>query len=75
MVKPKAEVIEQFNDGVNMDAEELEQWVEGDKAKNAGTGVGLESGRKIADILKRNPDKDPEGYEDEDIGHMRKVTG
>ena len=33
-----------------------------------------DSGRKIIDILSRNPNKDPEGYEEDDIAHMRKVV-
>lgn len=32
------------------------------------------SGRKIIEILKKNPDKDPERYDQEDIPHMRKVV-
>ena len=32
------------------------------------------SGRNIIDILNRNPDKDPEKYEADDIAHMRKVV-
>jgi hypothetical protein len=31
-------------------------------------------GRKIVKILKKNPKKDPEAYDEEDIAHMRKVT-
>ncbi|TFK56422.1 hypothetical protein OE88DRAFT_1618864 [Heliocybe sulcata] len=75
MVKPTVEVIEQFNDKVNMSAEELQEWVDGDKSKKAGTGVGLESAKKITKILEKNPEKDPEGYDEGEIGHMRKVTG
>ena len=33
------------------------------------------SGRKIIEILRKNPTKDPSGYNKEDIGHMRKVAG
>jgi hypothetical protein len=32
------------------------------------------SGRKIVEILKKNPKKDPERYEEGDIDHMRKVV-
>lgn len=32
------------------------------------------SGRKIIGILSRNPEKDPEQYEEDDIQHMRKVV-
>ena len=32
------------------------------------------SGRQIIDILRRNPEKDPDNYEEEDIAHMRKAA-
>jgi len=32
------------------------------------------SGRKIVEILNKNASKDPNGYDDEDIVHMRKVV-
>ena len=33
-----------------------------------------QSGRKIIEILEKNPKKDPEKYDDEDLAHMRKVV-
>ena len=33
-----------------------------------------DSGRQIVEILKKNPDKDPNQYDDDDIPHMRKVV-
>lgn len=32
------------------------------------------SGRQIVDILKRNPDKDPDQYDEDDVAHMRRVV-
>ncbi|KAI1750899.1 hypothetical protein F4782DRAFT_531934 [Xylaria castorea] len=32
------------------------------------------SGRKIIEILKKNPSKDPEKYDEEDVEHMRRVV-
>lgn len=32
------------------------------------------SGRKIIEILKKNPEKIPEEYDEDDIPHMRKVA-
>lgn len=32
------------------------------------------SGRKIIDILQRNPSRDPEGYDGADIDHMRRAA-
>jgi hypothetical protein len=32
------------------------------------------SGRKIIEILEKNPKKDPSKYDEDDISHMRKVV-
>lgn len=63
-MKPKNEVIQDFNLQVNMSVEELQAWLDNPKSKTAGTGVGIESGHKIVEILKKNPAKDPELYDD-----------
>jgi hypothetical protein len=46
------------------------------RSKDDGSGetIGHDSGRKIVAILSKNPKKDPEKYEQEDIDHMRKVV-
>jgi hypothetical protein len=36
--------------------------------------LSVRSGRKIVSILEHNPSKDPDGYSDEDIDHMRRVV-
>lgn len=64
MVKSREEVIAEFHEDVNMTAEELEKWLEDPKSTKAGTGVGIESGHKIIEILRKNPDKDPEKYDE-----------
>ena len=58
MGKSDAEVIALFNDSeqVNMTEDELEKWLEDPQNRDAGTGVGIESGRRIVEILR---DKDP----------------
>lgn len=61
------EVIDQFNINTNMSVDELEKWLDNPQSKKAGTGVGIESGHKIVDILKKNPDKDPEKYDEVSI--------
>jgi len=81
MVKPVDEVISEWNELVNMSAEELQEWLGSDESvgagwsKDDGSGetIGHESGRKIIKILESNPDKDPEAYSEDDIAHMRKV--
>ena len=63
MTKTDAETIEKFNEQVNMSVEELQEWLDSDDSKKAGTGVGEESGRKIVEILRKNPNKDPKTYD------------
>lgn len=72
----------EFNSIVNMTASELRSWLQEESSESAGWSkddgggetVGHDSGRKIVDILERNPKKDPDSYEEEDIQHMRKVV-
>lgn len=80
MGKSDDQVVEEFNEYVNMSASDLEKWLKTEESESSGWGdqqgesVGHESGRKITDILKRNPKKDPSKYTDEDKEHMRKVA-
>lgn len=64
MGKSDAEVIALFNEQVNMTADELEKWLEDPQSRDAGTGVGIESGRRIVEILRKNPTKNPDGYDE-----------
>lgn len=82
-MKDNKDVIAEFNEYVNMTASELEKWLKSDDSNSAGwpkdegdggESVGHDSGRNIVEILKANPDKDPEKYTDDQIQHMRKVA-
>ncbi|KAJ4257028.1 hypothetical protein NW757_003651 [Fusarium falciforme] len=81
-MKGKDQVIQEFNELVNMSASELEKWLKSDDSNSAGwpkedengETVGHDSGRKIVDILKENPEKEAEKYTDEQVEHMRKVV-
>ncbi len=64
MGKSETEVIALFNEQVNMTADELETWLEDPQSRDAGTGVGIESGRRIVEILRRNSTKKPDGYDE-----------
>jgi hypothetical protein len=70
-MKDQKEVIEKFNQQVNMSAEELEKWLESPESHKAGTGVGLESGKKIIEILRRNPNMDPDQYAEVSVSSLR----
>ncbi|KAF4466128.1 hypothetical protein FALBO_7016 [Fusarium albosuccineum] len=81
-MKGNDQVIQEFNEIVNMTASELEKWLKSDDSNSAGwpkedengETVGHDSGRKIVDILKDNPKKDADKYTEEQIEHMRKVV-
>ncbi|KAI0601757.1 hypothetical protein F4775DRAFT_604650 [Biscogniauxia sp. FL1348] len=40
----------------------------------SGETIGHESGRQIVEILTKNPSRDPGGYGDDDVDHMRRVV-
>ena len=64
MGKSDAEVIALFNQQVNMTPDGLESWLDDPQSRDAGTGVGIESGRRIVEILRKNPTKNPEAYDE-----------
>ncbi|KAL8716990.1 MAG: hypothetical protein Q9225_005726 [Loekoesia sp. 1 TL-2023] len=82
MVKDNDTVIQEFNELVNMSSSELEDWLKEEQSESSGWSkddgsgetVGHESGRKIINILDKNPSKDPDKYDEEDLQHMRKVV-
>lgn len=39
-----------------------------------GESAGHDSGRKIVEILKANPDRKADQYSDKDVGHIRKAV-
>lgn len=81
-MKGNDEVIKEFNELVNMTASELEKWLKSSDSNSAGwpkdsgdgESVGHDSGRKIVEILKDNPQKNPDKYDNDQIEHMRKVV-
>jgi hypothetical protein len=72
----RQQVIEEFNETVNMTPKELEEWLDTNESKSVGQSdgggesEGHESGRKIVEIL----DKNKTDYSSEDIDHMRRVV-
>ncbi|WP_103381372.1 DUF3140 domain-containing protein [Pseudonocardia dioxanivorans] len=66
----------EFDEAVDMSAEDLERWLGTDESKDAGQSDGGEStghraGRRIVEILRTRPG-DPD---DADEAHMRTVVG
>ncbi|KAL0486300.1 hypothetical protein AKO1_001957 [Acrasis kona] len=75
MVKSEEEVIEEFEQLVNMTADEISQWLDTDESKEVGMvregedeSVGHQSGRRIIEILSHDE------YTEDDLAHMRKVV-
>jgi hypothetical protein len=74
----RAAIRARFSAAVNMDAEELEAWLEtpesrrvGHKRDGAAESIGHASGRRIVQILRTlEPDLSPDDY-----AHMRRVAG
>ncbi len=74
--KSDEQVVEEFQEAVNMGAGELEEWLKTDESKSVGQkdgggeSRGHESGRRIVEILK----KDESDYSKDDISHMRDIV-
>jgi hypothetical protein len=77
MTDDRQQVIEDFDEAVNMTPKELEQWLQTDESRSVGQSdgggesKGHESGRRIVGILEKNK----QDYTDGDIDHMRRVVG
>jgi hypothetical protein len=76
MAKSDKQVREEFQEAVNMDADELKKWLETDESKSVGQSddggesKGHESGCRIVEILK----KDDEDIDQYDVDYMRRVV-
>ena len=79
MAKGEEQVIQEFDEVVNMTRKELEEWLQTDESKSVGQidggseSKGHESGRKILQIL-QILDKNKTDYSSDDIDHMRRVV-
>lgn len=73
----RGRVLSDFHAAVNMDAEEIEAWLETSESrrvgqkKSGGESIGHASGRRIVRILA----KEEAALTDEDYAHMRKTVG
>ena len=70
------QIIEDFDEAVNMTPKELDKWLQTDESRSVGQSdgggesKGHESGRKIVGLLEKNKSD----YTDEDVDHMKKVN-
>jgi hypothetical protein len=75
MAKDRQQIVEEFEEAVNMTRKELEDWLQTDESRSVGQSdggesKGHESGRKIVEILGKNKSD----YTDDDVDHMRRVV-
>lgn len=76
MSKGDEQVVQEFDDAVNMTRKELQDWLQTDESKSVGQSDGggesngHESGRKIVEIM----DKKKSDYTGDYIDHMRRVV-
>jgi Protein of unknown function (DUF3140) len=74
MADERSQIVDDFQDNVNMTRKELEDWLQTDESKSVGQGdgesKGHESGRRIVQLLEKNKSD----YTDGDIDRMRRVV-
>ena len=76
MADDRQQIIDEFDELVNMTSKELEEWLQTEESKSVGQSddggesKGHESGRKIVEILGKNKSD----YEDDDLEHMKRVN-
>ena len=77
MVDDRQQIIEEFEEAVNMTPKELEEWLQTEESKSVGQSggggesKGQESGRRIVEIKRKKKSDYTEG----DVEHMKKVNG
>jgi len=77
VAKDRQQIIEEFDEAVNMTQKELEDWLQTEESQSVGQSdgggesKGHESGRMIVEILKKNKSD----YADDAVDHMQRVVG
>ncbi len=77
MADDRQQIIEEFDEAVNMTPKELEEWLQTDESQsvgqksNGGESTGHQSGRRIVEIRR----KKKSDYTYDDLDHMKKVNG
>ncbi len=77
MAGDRQRIIEEFDAAVNMTPMELKEWLQTDESRSVGQSdgggesKGHQSGRRIVAIRR----KKKSDYTNDDIDHMKKVTG
>ncbi len=75
MTKKQQEILQDFQEAVNMSSPDLQQWLKTEESKSVGQkdddgeAIGHKSGKHIVEILDRNSDD----YTKSDFDHMKRV--
>jgi Protein of unknown function (DUF3140) len=76
VVDDRQQVIEEFDEAVDMSPKELEEWLQTEESKSVGQrdgggeSKGHELGRRIVEIKRKNKSD----YTDDDVEHMKRVN-
>ena len=74
MAKSDEQILEEFDESINMSRKELQEWLETEESKSVGQGSGEskghESGRRIVEIKRKNKSD----YTEEAVEHMKRVN-
>ena len=77
MADDRQQVIEEFDEAINMTPKEIEEWLQTEESKSVGQSdgggesKGHESGRRIVEIRR----KKKSDYTEDDVEHMKRVNG
>ena len=75
LTKKQRQIIEDFQEAVNMSSEDLQQWLQTKESQSVGQkdddgeAIGHKSGKQIVEILDRKRDE----YNESDFSHMKRV--
>ncbi|WP_019503687.1 HVA1 family protein [Pleurocapsa sp. PCC 7319] len=76
LTKEQQEILQDFQEAVNMSSRDLQQWLKTEQSKSVGQkkdedseAIGHKSGKQIVEILERHQSN----YTDSDFSHMKRV--
>lgn len=72
MVKSNEQIIHEFNQLVSLAADQLDDWLK--SSSSSAPGQDYSAANKVADLLRRNPDRTPSLYTEDDIRLIREVV-
>ncbi len=74
MAKSDEQVVEEFDEAVNMSRKELEEWLQTEESKSVGQGSGESKGHQLGRRIIEIRAKNKSDYTDDDIDHRGRVV-